>query len=135
MSSECELAERRGRTRIALSVPLLITSLDPNVKFQAIGDALDVSSSGVQLRLSTSLPAGTRVRLDILNSDRVTEGHVVRSVTDGTKRWNTGIQLLEQTGNFWDVTAPPKDWNPYRTERNRCEEWMWLKTYTDEVKE
>ena len=105
----------RRCTRIDLSVPLIITSLDPAVKFQGMVETLDVSSSGVRLRLSYALPPGTRVRLDIAHTDRMTEGHVVWAKPDGKYRWKVGVKLLEQTGNFWGVTAPPADWSPSRS--------------------
>ena len=116
----------RQRTRIALSVPLLVTSIDPNVRFESLCDAIDVSSSGVQLRLSRSLAVGTRLRLDILHTDRITLGRVVSSRSLGRYTWRMGIQLVEQTGNFWGLIAPPADWNPTRHASERYDDWAWI---------
>lgn len=110
--STINLAERRRRTRLVLSVPLMVTSLDPSVKFQGVCETIDVSSSGAQLRLQRHLPPGIRLRLDVLNSNRMmTEARVVRSESDRRKGWRIGIQLLQQPGNFWGILSPPKDWD------------------------
>ena len=118
-------AERRLRTRVALSVPLMITSLDPTFQYQTLGDAVDVSSNGLQMRVRAYVPLATRLRLDILHSDQVIEGRVVRAHCDGTKGWIIGIQLLEQIGNVWRMASPPADWTPPRSSASRYNEWMW----------
>ena len=118
--------ERRRRTRVPLSVPVIVTSLDKHIKFHETCETLDISSGGAQLRLSCALPTGTRVRLDILNCDRVTQGWVVRSGPYGKKGWRVGVQLIEQTGNFWGISAPPKDWQESRS-RHRGDEMVWIK--------
>jgi hypothetical protein len=63
--------------------------------------------------------------LDILNSDQVIEGRVVRTHFDGTKYWMVGIQLVDHTGNIWKLACPPPDWNPARPSASRYNEWMW----------
>lgn len=102
--------ERRRRQRIPLAVPLMVVSLDPGLKFSAVCETIEVSSSGAQLRVSRSLPPGTRLRLDILNSDKITQARVVRSDSDGKGGWRVRVELLQQTGNFWGVKSPPADW-------------------------
>ena len=114
----------RLRTRVALSVPLIVTSLDDTYPYQATGDAIDVSSSGVQIRLRSYARPGTRVRLDVLHSDQVTEGRIVRAQFDGTKYWMIGVQLLDPTGNVWKLAAPPADWIPTRPS-SRYDQWTW----------
>jgi hypothetical protein len=111
MRQQLSVKEFRRRARITLSVPVMVTSLDTGVKCQAMCDTVDVSSNGALLRLRHTLPLGTRLRLDILHSNQVTEARVIRCDMDGTRAWKIGIQLLQQTGNFWGVKCPPKDWD------------------------
>jgi hypothetical protein len=118
--------ERRRRTRVPLSVPVIVTTLDQHIKLQETCETLDISSGGAQLRLSRAVPTGTRIRLDILNCDRVTKGWVVRSVPYEKKGWGVGVQLIEQTGNFWGISTPPKDWEESRSLR-RGDEMAWIK--------
>jgi hypothetical protein len=46
MSNHLSMNELRRRARIMLSVPIMVTSLDTGVKYQAMCDTLDVSSNG-----------------------------------------------------------------------------------------
>lgn len=115
MSKHLSTHEFRRRARIALSVPVMVTSLETGVKYQAMCDTLDVSSNGALLRLRCSLPLETRLRLDVLHSSQVTEARVIRCDAESPRAWKVGIQLLQQTGNFWRVTAPPKDWDGSRS--------------------
>jgi hypothetical protein len=111
MSQHLSMNELRRRARITLSVPVIVTSLDTGVKYQVMCDTLDVSSNGALLRLRCFLPLDTRLRLDILHSSQVTEARVTRCDMDGARAWKVGVQLLQQTGNFWGVKSPPKDWD------------------------
>ena len=118
MSTRLGVAERRRRKRVTLSVPILVTSQDPGLKLQAVCDTIDVSSNGAQFRLPIQLPPGTRLRLDILHSNRFTNARVVRSFPGGGKAWKVGVELLHQTGNFWGLISPPKDWET-------ADNWDW----------
>ena len=115
MSQHLSMKELRRRARITLSAPVMVTSLDTGVKYQAMCDTLDVSSNGALLRLRCSLPLDTRLRLDILHSSQVTEARVIRCERDGARAWKVGIQLLQQNGNFWGVKCPPNDWDGSRS--------------------
>jgi hypothetical protein len=124
MEKSLHVAERRRRTRICLCAPIMVRSLDPDVKCHATGDTIDVSSSGALLRLPLLVLPGTRLRLDLLNSDRVTEARVIRCDRNG-KTWRVRVQLLQQTGNFWDVKIPPTDWDPASRPHEESE-YQWV---------
>src|SRR6476619_3055339 len=115
MSGDLSVNELRRRARVALSVPVMVTSLETGGKYQAMCDTLDVSSGGALLRIRLSLPVNSRLRLDILHSNQVTEARVIRTEKEGIKGWTVGIQRLQQTGNFWGVKFPPKDWEGSRS--------------------
>ena len=102
--------ERRRRERVSIAIAVLVTSLDPHVTCKERGMTIDVSSNGALVRISHPIPFDTRVRLDIANSNRVAGGRVVGCDRDGQGHWRVRVQLLQQTGNFWGLKCPPKDW-------------------------
>jgi hypothetical protein len=91
MRQQLSVKEHRRRARITLSVPVMVTSLDTGVKCQAMCDTVDVSSNGALLRLRHTLPLGTRLRLDVLHSNQVTEARVIRCDMDETRAWKIGM--------------------------------------------
>ena len=116
--------EHRRRQRIPLSVPVMVTGLDRALRVETICETIDVSSSGALLLMHCYLPQDMQLRLDILNTDRITHARVVQCDPDGRKGWRVRVQLVQQTGNFWAVKLPPTDWNawaPVSLENN----WIW----------
>lgn len=114
MSQTLNLHEFRRRTRISLAVPVMLTSLENGIKYQAVCDTLDISSNGALLKVRVPLPAGARLRLDVLHSNQVTEVRITRCENE-KKTWTIGVQLLQQTGNFWNVKSPPENWEGSRS--------------------
>jgi hypothetical protein len=118
-------AEQRLQSRVPLSVPLLITSMDPSFKLQLKTEAVDVSKLGVQIRSRYYMAPGTRLRLDVLGSDQIADGRVVRVQFDGTAVWTVGIQLMNPGENIWRIKTPPLNWSAARLPAQRYEHWNW----------
>ncbi|MFQ5695641.1 MAG: PilZ domain-containing protein, partial [Terriglobia bacterium] len=102
---------RRRSQRIPLAVPLLVTSLDPSVKFAERCETVSVSSHGCRLRAPRPLEPGVKLRLDILHTDRTTAASVVHCEPMGpmAKLWEISLEL-EEAENFWGIQFPPEDW-------------------------
>lgn len=101
---------RRRSQRIPLAVPLLVTSLDPNIEFAEHCETVSVSSHGCRLRSPRSLGPGAMVRLDILHTDRTATARVIHSEPMGlSKTWEIAVEL-EKAENFWGIQFPPEDW-------------------------
>lgn len=102
----------RRSSRVTWQIPVLLTSLDPNIVFRAQCKTLVVNLHGCGLRITSTLPRGTRVQLQV--SGNVITGRVVDSVwyARDKKLWMLGIEL-DQPGNFWGIKDPPKDWGAF----------------------
>jgi hypothetical protein len=106
-------------------VPLLVKSLDSDLKFETIADTLDISSSGALLRSPFHIPAGILLRLDVLSGDQIMHGRVVRSQKNGRRGFLVRVELLIQSGNCWRLISPPADWNPFASSRSD-NDWVWF---------
>jgi hypothetical protein len=95
MSTGISIMERRRRQRVSVSIPVLLTSIDPHEKFKEEKITIDVSSNGAQLRIGRSLPPDTRLRIDLLNSNRVAGACVICCDPDGQQHWRVRVQLLQ----------------------------------------
>lgn len=124
-TSSATKTNRRGRTRLSLCVPLLVKSLDSDLKFETIADTLDISSSGALLRSPFHIPAGILLRLDVLSGDQIMHGRVVRSQKNGRRGFLVRVELLIQSGNCWRLISPPADWNPFASSRSD-NDWVWF---------
>ena len=116
---------RRGRTRLSLCVPLMVKSLDSDIRFESVADTVDISSSGALLRFPFHVPAGILLRLDVLSSDQIFHGRVVTSQKNGRRGFLVRVELLIQTGNCWRLKCPPHDWNPLPSSRAE-NDWVWF---------
>ncbi len=122
MNTGIGIMERRRRERVSVSIGILITSLDSREACKEQGGiTIDVSSKGAQIRLGRPLAPDTRVRIDILNSKRVAGARVISCDPDGPQHWCVRVELLQQTGNFWGLKCPPKDWE--ERPRLAVDEW------------
>jgi hypothetical protein len=109
MSTGVSIMERRRRQRVPVPIAIFVTSLKPDETIKERGIPIDVSSNGAQLRMGRFLPADIRLRIDTLNN-RVAGACVISCDPDGQQQWRGRVQLLQQTGNFWGLKCPPKDW-------------------------
>ncbi|MEE8201627.1 MAG: hypothetical protein V3R29_10710 [Candidatus Acidoferrales bacterium] len=114
---------RRRSQRIPLTVPLLVSSLDPSLKFSERCETVSVSKHGCILRAPRELPPGASLRLDIPHTNRAATAHVVHSELEhpGSKSARIGLEL-DQAENFWGIQFPPEDWAGTALGRERQEQ-------------
>jgi len=112
MTSLIDTQERRRSQRIPQSVPLFVRCLDPLGIFVGNLSTVEVSHHGCVIHALRPFPHGTRLRLDISDGRRTTTARVIHSDPIGTgmhlTTWTVALEL-EQPGNVWLVTPPPRD--------------------------
>ena len=112
MTYSLDKPERRRSQRIPQSVPLFVRCLDPPFTFVGNLSTVEVSNHGCVIHALRPFPHGTRLRLDILDGNRTTTVRVVHSDPIGTgmhrTAWTVALEL-DQPGNVWLVTPPPRD--------------------------
>ncbi|MFZ0796577.1 MAG: hypothetical protein WAM98_02230 [Terriglobales bacterium] len=109
-SEKTQHAIRRS-TRLSLEVPVLVTSLNPELPFSAAGNTTLVNAHGCGLILSRPLAQGVEVQLEIVSAKRCTTARVVEVVPLGgdPAAWLIGLEL-GVPGNFWGIEYAPSDW-------------------------
>ena len=109
MSASMSHALRRS-SRVPVSLPVRVTSLEPNPKFSEICETLVVSAHGCALRLPVKLDAGSALRLQG-RGGRQTTAYVVfcQPLGDDGQGFRLGAQL-DQPENFWGLESYPDDW-------------------------
>ena len=114
--------QRRRSQRIPLSIPIMITSLEPSLLFSGLCNTMDVSFHGCQFFISCPFKHGTRLLLEqhgtrllleIPDMQHTTSARVVRSIPaiQGMQMmlWKVSVEL-NHPGNLWGVQSPPSDW-------------------------
>jgi hypothetical protein len=107
--SNTALAVRRS-SRVPVSLPILVTSLDPKAQFSEVCETMVVSAHGCAMRSKTKVDTGVRLRFRS-REGRDTTAQVVycRPIGVENQGWMLGARL-EQPDNFWGVRNCPKDW-------------------------
>jgi hypothetical protein len=100
----------RRSTRLSLSIPVTLTSLDPHCPFVEKTDTVTVNAHGCGVRISRQVPLGTRVRIELLNGYRSTTAAVVQVNPMGPGTGYLIGLVLEEPSNFWGIPRPPDDW-------------------------
>ena len=106
------LPDLRRSSRLPLTLPILVTSLEPNSDFSEVCETLVVNAHGCAIRSSTKLDAGVPVQFQ--NKDgRWTMAHIVdcQPMERGQLGWKLGA-MLDEPENFWGVETCPEDWMP-----------------------
>jgi len=104
------LPELRRSSRVPITVPILVTSLEPGANFSEVCETMVVSAHGCAMRSPMKLEAG--VPLHFHNQEgRETTAQVVYCKPSGTDRqaWTLGARF-DRPENFWGLTSCPKDW-------------------------
>ena len=93
-----------------MSVPIRVTTLEPDAKFSAICETLVVSAHGCALRFPMKLDAGSALRLHNRGGHQTTAYVVVCQPlgADG-QGWVLGARL-DRPENFWGLESCPEDW-------------------------
>ena len=102
-------AQRRS-SRVPVSVPVLVTTLNPGTHFSEICETLVVSAHGCAFRSPLRLEKGAPIHLHS-EGGRQTKAKVVSCQPLGSSQqgWMLGA-CLESPDNFWGLKSTPKDW-------------------------
>lgn len=100
----------RRSSRVPVTVPVRVTSLEPNPKFSEICETLVVNAHGCALRFPLKLDAGSALRLHS-RGGRQTTAYVVfcQPMGPGGQGFRLGARL-DQPENFWGLESCPDDW-------------------------
>lgn len=100
----------RRSSRVPMTMPITITSLEPAADFFEVCETLVVNAHGCALRSPIKLEAG--LPLQFRGSDgRQTTAHVVDCQPIGSNQpgWMVAARL-DLPGNFWGLPSCPDDW-------------------------
>lgn len=100
----------RRSSRVPITVPILVTSLDPKANFSEVCETLVVSAHGCAMRAPMKLEAGMTVHFHS-QEGRETTAQVVycQPIKSDRQSWRLGAQF-DRPDNFWGLQTCPKDW-------------------------
>ena len=100
----------RRSSRVPITVPILVTSLDPGSNFSEVCETLVVSAHGCAMRAPMRLEAGVPLHFHS-QEGRETTAQVVYCQPVGSDRqsWRLGARF-DRPENFWGLQTCPKDW-------------------------
>ncbi|MBI1955660.1 MAG: PilZ domain-containing protein [Acidobacteria bacterium] len=104
--------ESRRSSRVALSIPVEVTTVDSAGKpVRESATTQFVNEHGVCFCLGRCLPLGTEIVVSIPHLGREQRCKVVwvSKETNEQGQYEIGVEL-PQAGNFWGVGFPPSDW-------------------------
>jgi hypothetical protein len=91
-----------------MTVPILVTSLEPDSDFSEVCETLVVSAHGCAIRSSAKLDAGVPVQFQSKDG-RWTMAHIVDCQPLDDSGWRLGARL-DEPDNFWRLETCPEDW-------------------------
>ena len=100
----------RRSSRVPVTLPILVTSLEPGAQFSEVCETLVVNAHGCAMRSPMKLENG--VPLHFHHQDgRETTAQVVSCQPIGSERhsWMLGASF-DRPDNFWGLKTVPKDW-------------------------
>ncbi len=100
----------RRSSRVPITLPIRVTSLEPSARFSGICETLVVNAHGCALRSPVKLEAGIPVRFQS-EEGRETMAHVVACQPLGSHQpgWKLGVKL-DRPENFWGIKPCPEQW-------------------------
>jgi hypothetical protein len=100
----------RRSSRVPITVPILVTSLEPGSRFSEVCETLVVNAHGCALRSPIKLKAGAPMQFHSKDG-RDTTAHVVDCQPIGSDQsgWRLAA-TLDRPENFWGLKVCPKDW-------------------------
>jgi hypothetical protein len=100
----------RRSSRVPVTLPVVVTSLEPDKPFSEICETLVVSAHGCVMYSPVKLDAGLPVQFK-RKEGRATMAHVVdcQPMGSGQQGWQLGARL-DRPENFWGLEACPEDW-------------------------
>lgn len=104
------LPDLRRSSRLPITLPILVTSLEPDSGFSEVCETLVVSAHGCAMRSSVKLDAGVPVQFQSKDG-RWTMAHIVdcQPMDTDQQSWKLGARL-DQPDNFWRLETCPEDW-------------------------
>jgi hypothetical protein len=109
MSANAFTSVRRS-SRVPVTLPLVVTSLEPDKPFSQICETLMVNAHGCAMYSPVKAEAGLPVQFK-RKEGRATMAYVVdcQPMGSGQQGWQLGVRL-DRPGNFWGLEACPEDW-------------------------
>ena len=100
----------RRSSRVPITLPIAVTSLEPNTPFSEICETLVVSAHGCAIFSPAKLEAGIPVQFR-RKGGGATMAHVVdcKPMGAGQQGWQVAARL-DHPENFWGLEACPEDW-------------------------
>jgi hypothetical protein len=100
----------RRSTRLALQIPVILTSLDPAYSFRKECKTAIVNAQGCGIVVPQLLDNQTPVTVELVSNGASRRGHVVLAIPLLENfSWLLGVEF-DCPGNFWEVENPPADW-------------------------
>jgi hypothetical protein len=107
--SKREHATRRS-TRLALQIPVILTSLDPAYFFRKECKTAIVNAHGCGIIVPQLLNNQTPVTVELVSNGANKNGRVVFAIPLLENfSWFLGVEF-DSPGNFWELENPPADW-------------------------
>lgn len=100
----------RRSSRVPISLPIRVTSLEPDANFSGICETLVVNAHGCAMRSPVRLEAGVPVRFQT-KEGRETMARIVvcQPMESDQPGWKLGVKL-DQPENFWGLKPCPEEW-------------------------
>lgn len=105
-----EKNDARRSTRLALQIPVVITSLDPACDFHKECKTAFVNAHGCGVIVPQLLNNRTPVTVELVSKGAKKNGRVVLGIPLLENcSWFLGVEF-DSPANFWEVENPPEDW-------------------------
>jgi hypothetical protein len=101
----------RRSSRVPITLPILVTSLEPGARFSEVCETMMVSAHGCSMRSPMKLDTGVLLHFHS-KEGRETTARVVYCQpiqSDQQPGWRLGA-TLDRPENFWGLKACPQDW-------------------------
>jgi hypothetical protein len=100
----------RRSSRVPITLPIAVTSLEPSAPFSEICETLVVNAHGCAIFSPTRLEAGIPVQFR-RKGGGAAKAHVVdcKPMGDGQQGWQLAAKL-DRPENFWGLETCPEDW-------------------------
>jgi len=108
--SEKSKNDVRRSTRLSLTIPVVVTCLDPSLDFRDECKTVVVNAHGCGVIVHVRLKNETPVIVKLISNGRSKKGRIVLAipVIDNTS-WLLGLDF-DSPENFWGIETPPADW-------------------------
>ncbi len=105
----------RRSSRVPITVPLMVTSLEPGAQFSEVCETLVVSAHGCAMRSPAKLESGVPLRFHSQDGREATAQVVYCQPIESDQSdsdqagWKLGA-VLDRPENFWGLKTYPRDW-------------------------